>query len=118
MSYMPKKLDRVGRGYPRSERKRQLVAALIDCANLNPKEDDCWFWTGELAHLVGLKNTPNFLGMLWEMYYEGTLLYQSAPWRPNQLGYRWSLSANALWQDNYIDLTPGGALIWEEVNHG
>jgi len=81
------------------------VAALIDLQNFNEREQGCWWWTGQLAKLVGLKNTPNFRQMLEEMYQEGTLLRQGAFWRPNQFGLRWSLANNAPWQKAYCDLS-------------
>jgi len=101
--YQPKKLGRAGQGYPRSERKRQLVAALLDCRNVN-SDSTCWFSSGQMAKLVGLKNTANFRALLAEMYSEGHMLCQSATHRPNQFKFIWSLAGNTPYSEMYSDL--------------
>ena len=102
--YQPKKLGRVGRGMPRSERKRQLVSALMEMRNIAPNST-AWWDTGELARLIGLKNTANFRGILLEMRVEGDLLQQSALHRPNQFKWIWSLASNAPFSPLYRDLS-------------
>ena len=101
--YQPQKQGRVGRGMPRTERKRQLVSALIEMRNVAPNSTT-WWNTGELARLVGLKNTANFRGILEEMYQDGDLLQQTAPHRPNQFKWIWSLSSNAPFSPLYRDI--------------
>lgn len=104
MSYQPNKGGRVGRGFPRPERKRQLIAALLDCHNLNRRTGERWFNSGDLAKMCGLKNTANFRGMLEEMYQEGDMLQQTALHRSNQFKFIWSMASNAPYSELYRDL--------------
>lgn len=109
MAYQPNKGDRVGRGFPRIERKRQLIAALLDCHNLNARNGTHWFNTGDLAKMCGLKNTANFRDMLEEMYQEGDMIQQTALHRSNQFKFIWSMATNAPYSKLYRDLIPDDA---------
>ena len=102
--YSPQKQGRVGRGFPRSERKRQLVSVLIECDNRNPRNGLEWFDTGDLAKLVGMKNTPNFLAIVKEMYSEEDLIMRVAQHRPNAQKFQWSLSHEAQFHVRYTDI--------------
>ena len=92
---------------PRRERKRQLVSALMEVWNIAPNHTT-WWNTGELARLIGLKNTANFRDILEEMRREGDLLQQTAPHRPNQFKWIWSLANNAPYSPLYCDLSGRG----------
>ena len=103
--YQPQKQGRVGRGMPRRERKRQLVSALIECHNVNPRTSGNWFDTGQLAAMCGLKNTANFREILEEMRRDGDILQQLVLHRPNQIKFIWSLSGSAPFLPLYRDLS-------------
>jgi hypothetical protein len=103
MAYKP--TNRVGGiGSARPQRLFQILSILWEQANANDGRDGgapgCtheWMTTGQIAREMGMATSPQFRGLLDELFGQNMIFVEVRPYRANMQVYVWRISEDARW---------------------
>jgi len=96
---------RNGNGVDRAGRKLQILTALWEKRFNNRLPDGSkgndWLTSYEIAKMIGIKPSQHLRNILSELCFDGSLLFQQKPHRPNQVKIIYCVSDKARWMTPY-----------------